>query len=97
MPHPLRSQQRPWQIFEITTRCHQGRFLLRPGSEENRRIIGVIGRALSLYGEHVRLYFGGGTSNHLHLTLAARTQRWLGRFKCHVKSNTSRSLSRRSG
>ena len=92
MPRPLVYQQRPWQIFEITTRCLQSRFLLRPGPASNRRIIGVIARALELQPDTARLYFAGGTSNHLHLIGAFADPEAKARFKQHIKTNISKEL-----
>ena len=81
MPRFLSYQSEPWQIFEVTTRCIQGRFLLRPGEEANRRMLGVIGRAQELFGEHVHLHMVAGTSNHLHLLVSSRDSAWRARFK----------------
>ena len=88
----LSCQFEPWQIFEITTRCMQGRFLLKPGEEANRRVLGVFGRALEVYGEHVHLYLVAGTSNHLHMLVGARDAAWRARFKDHVKTNLAKEL-----
>jgi len=85
-------QQHEWQIFELTMRCHQGRFLLRPGEEANRRLIGVLARSQRLYGEHIRLHLLAGTSNHLHIVLAARSATWKAHFKSHFKTNVSKEL-----
>ncbi|MHC4837220.1 MAG: transposase [Planctomycetota bacterium] len=70
MPRPLMVQPERWMTFEWTARCHQARFLLRPNDECNARFLGVLGRALELYGEHVHVHFAGGTSNHVHLLLS---------------------------
>jgi hypothetical protein len=85
-------QSEPWQIFEVTTRCIQGRFLLTPSEEANRRVLGVLGRAQELYGEHVHLHMVAGTSNHLHLLISSRDATWRARFKSHVKTNLSKEL-----
>jgi hypothetical protein len=85
-------QSQPWQIFEVTTRCIQGRFLLTPSDEANRRILGVLARAQELYGEHVHLHMVAGTSNHLHLLISSRDAMWRARFKSHVKTNLSKEL-----
>lgn len=94
---PLSFQSEPWQIFEVTTRCIQGRFLLQPDPESNRRVLGVIARAQELYGEHVRLYMVAGTSNHLHLLLASRDSTWRARFKDHIKTNIAKELGELHG
>ncbi|MHC4838511.1 MAG: transposase, partial [Planctomycetota bacterium] len=67
MARPLMVQPRAWMTFELTARCHQARFLLTPSDECNARFLGVMGRALELYGEQVRVHFAGGTSNHIHI------------------------------
>ncbi len=92
MPRPLSFQSTPWQVFEITSRCIQARFLLTPGDESNRRLLGVLGRAQELYGEHVRLHMVAGTSNHLHLLVSSRDSAWRARFKAHLKTNISKEL-----
>ncbi|MCB9529327.1 MAG: hypothetical protein H6701_13255 [Myxococcales bacterium] len=92
MPRPLMFVPEPWQAFELTIRCHQSRLLMCPGDECSRRVLGVLGRALELYGDHVHLYFAGGTSNHLHLIAAFEDAEWKARFKSHVKTNISKEL-----
>ncbi len=92
MPRPLMFVPRPWTPFEITMRCMHSRLLMRPGDECSRRVLGVIGRALELYGAHVHLYFAGGTSNHLHIVAAFESAEWKARFKCHIKANISKEL-----
>lgn len=92
MSRPMSFQSEPWQIFEVTTRCIQGRFLLTPSDEANRRVLGVLGRAQELYGEHVHLHMVAGTSNHLHLLVSSRDATWRARFKSHVKTNLSKEL-----
>ncbi len=92
MPRPLMYVPRPWMPFEITIRCMHSRLLMRPGDECSRRVVGVIARALELYGAHVHLYFAGGTSNHLHILAAFESAEWKARFKCHIKANISKEL-----
>jgi hypothetical protein len=92
MARPLSYQSEPWQIFEITTRCIHGRYLLTPGDESNRRVLGVLGRAQELFGEHVQVHMVAGTSNHLHILVTSRDAAWRARFKSHVKTNLSKEL-----
>lgn len=94
MPRPLMFVPTPWTAFEITIRCMHSRLLMRPGDACSRRVLGVLGRALELYGDHVHLYFAGGTSNHLHLVGAFEDAEWKARFKCHIKGNISKELGR---
>jgi len=78
---------------EMTWRCAQARFLLRPGAEANRRVIGVLGQAMRLFeaGE-VHLYFAGGTCNHIHIIAGFRTPEIKARWTCHVRANLSKEL-----
>lgn len=76
----------------MTMRCMQGRFLLSPGQESSRIILGVLGRSLQLYGHEVKLLFGGGTSNHLHLIVASLSSSARAAFKKHFKTNLSKEL-----
>lgn len=92
MARPLMYQTRPWLPVELTWRCQQARFLLLPGEECNRRLLGVLGRAEELYGEHVRLHMAGGTSNHIHIVASFRSAEWKARWKCHVRTNISKEL-----
>ena len=92
MARPLMFQAEPWLPVEITMRCMQGRLLLRPGSESNRRILGVLGRAMELYAGRVELYFAGGTSNHLHIIAAFDSSESKALWKSHVKTNISKEL-----
>ncbi len=92
MPRPLRFVAQPWTPFELTWRCIQGRFLMRPGPEANRRIVGVIGQAMRLYAGDVRLYFAGGTCNHIHVVGAFRDAEAKARWVCHVRTNLSKEL-----
>ncbi len=92
MPRPLRFVPQPWTPFELTWRCIQGRFLMRPGSEANGRIVGVIGQAMRLYAGDVRLYFAGGTCNHIHILAAFRNVEVKAAWLCHVRTNISKEL-----
>lgn len=92
MPRRLAYVAQPWQTFELLIRCHQSRLLMRPGDECSRRLLGVLGRARDLYGDHVHVHFAGGTSNHLHLIATFESAEWKARFKCHFKTNVSKEL-----
>ncbi|MEZ4436689.1 MAG: hypothetical protein R3F65_30180 [bacterium] len=94
MARPLRFQEHPWQPVELTMRCRQSRFLLRPGEEANARVLGVIGRALHVFAGRARIYFGGATSNHIHLLAAFESAEARGQFKAHVKANISKEIGR---
>jgi len=93
MGRVLRYVAQEMQPFELTWRCMQSRFLLRPGPEANRRIIGVIGQAMRLFDpDDVHLYFAGGTCNHIHIVGAFRSAEIKARWTCHVRTNLSKEL-----
>lgn len=92
MTRPLQYVMQPMQIFEITVRCIQGRCLLRPGAERNRRVIGVLARSLELCAGRVELYLAGGTSNHLHLIVGVEDAEGKARWKSHLLTNLSKEL-----
>ncbi len=91
MGRPLRKIE-PGALYEVTCRCLHGRFLLRPSSMLNRLLIGVIGRALSLF--DVQLCFVVFLSNHVHLLLAPRDGNKMQGFLQHVFSNVAREAGR---
>ncbi len=92
MSRRLRYVAHSFQPVELTWRCAQARYLMRPGREANRRIVGVIGQAMRLYGDDVRLYFAGGTCNHIHLVMAFRSAEVKAAWVCHVRTNLSKEL-----
>ncbi len=92
MSRRLRFQTREFEPVELTWRCAQRRFLLRPGPEANRRIVGVIGQAMRLHGDDVRIFFAGGTCNHIHIVAAFRDAEVKAAWTCHVRANLSKEL-----
>lgn len=86
---------KPRELYEITCRCMQGRFLLRPSSMLNRLLVGVIGRALSLF--DLELCFVVFLSNHVHLLVVPRDGEALSGFMQHVNSNVAREAGRLHG
>lgn len=92
MGRALRFQMLEMEAVELTWRCLQGRFLLRPGPEANRRMLGVIGQAMRLFEGDVRLYFAGGTCNHIHIVAAFRSAEVKAAWTCHVRTNLSKEL-----
>lgn len=93
MSRALRFMARPMQPVEMTWRCAQGRFLMRPGAEANRRIVGVLGQAMRLFEPGaVHLYFAGGTCNHIHIVAAFQSAEIKARWTCHVRTNLSKEL-----
>jgi hypothetical protein len=70
----------------------QGRYLLKPSPELNALILGIIGRALSLY--NVRIYLFVVVSNHIHFLLSASGVSELSRFMNHINGNIAREAGR---
>ncbi len=92
MGRQLRYMAHGFQPVELTWTCAQARYLMRPGREANRRIVGVIGQAMRLHGDDVLLYFAGGTCNHIHIVAAFRDAEAKARWVCHVRTNLSKEL-----
>ncbi|MCZ7586811.1 MAG: transposase [Deltaproteobacteria bacterium] len=82
----------PNTLFEVTCRTMQGRFLLRPSGRLNELILGVVGRAMTMY--PVRLYLMVVLSNHLHMILSAPDVNSLSLFMNFVNANIAREAGR---
>ncbi len=82
----------PNRVVEVTTRCLQSRFLLRPSKEVNNEIIAVLARAQRLYGVSVHAFWFG--SNHCHLLLSAASQWHISRFMGFTNGNIARRVGR---
>ncbi len=78
-------------MVEVTTRCQQSRLLLRPSSSTNRTVLGVLGRALSMY--EVSLHGFCAMSNHLEMLTTPASAGELASFMRFV----NREISRRVG
>jgi hypothetical protein len=65
---------------------------LHPNDEACARVVGVLARGHQLYREHIRIHFGGGTSNHLHLIISSRHSVARALFKCYIATNLSKEL-----
>ena len=78
---------------EITTRCIQARYLLKPSPEVNDLILGVIGRAQSRYPK-VRLYMLVVMSNHMHMLASAPKVKQISRFMNHVNGNIAKEIGK---
>ena len=92
MGRPLRYMPRPCTTFEVTMRTIQSRFLLRPSEQVNDLILGILGRALSLY--PVMLHIAVVASNHIHMIITTTSAKLLSDFMRHVNSNIARELGR---
>jgi hypothetical protein len=93
MGRPLRYLPQADTTFEITSRCVHGRYLVNPSAELNQLILGVIGRAQSLF-PAVRLHLLVVASNHIHMILTTSCARLLARFMAHVNGNIAREAGR---
>lgn len=82
----------PDAIVEVTSRTIQGRLLLKPSEELNRLILGVIGRAMTLY--PVKIFIIVVLSNHLQLILQTKDGETLSRFMNYVNSNIAKEAGR---
>lgn len=85
---PLRTNQ-AHEILLVTARCFQRRLLLRPSSETNEVLGGVLARAARLYG--VEIFAFNVLSNHMHLVLRAPAGN-LPRFMQYVMTNISKKV-----
>jgi hypothetical protein len=79
-------------LVEVTTRTIQGRLLLRPSNELNEILLGILGRALSLY--PVLLHAFVFASNHAQLLLSTPDALTLARFMNFVNSKIAREAGR---
>jgi REP element-mobilizing transposase RayT len=84
----------PPGVFEITTRTFQSLYLLTPSRELNAAILGILGRAMSLY--PVSLHAFVVMSNHVHLLVTPRDACALARFMQFFNANTARRVSKLS-
>jgi REP element-mobilizing transposase RayT len=88
MSWPLRMLE-PRGIYFITARCFQGRLLLRPSTETNEVLGGVLARGARLAG--VELFAFAFASNHVHLLLRAPNGN-LPRFMQYLLANISKKV-----
>lgn len=94
MGRPLRYLPYPGCLVEVTCRTFQGRKLLTPSAEVNDIVLGVLGRACSLYPE-ARLVAYQVLSNHPHLSLSPTDHRVLSEFMGHFEGNLAREVGGR--
>ena len=84
MARPLRFVP-PNALVEVTTRTVHGRFLLRPSAEVNDMILGIIGRAQTLY--PVRVHAFVVLSNHVHALLSVDDAAQLAAFMAFINAS----------
>lgn len=75
----------PGSLVEVTAKTIQGRYLLRPSPEMNRRFIGVVARAKSVY--EVEIHAVVCLSNHYHMLVSPRDAQQLALFMNYVQGN----------
>ena len=78
----------PDGLVEVTAKTIQGRYLLRPGPEMNRRFVGVLAKAKSLY--QVKVHSVSCLSNHWHGLVSPGDAQKLARFMNYVQGNLAR-------
>jgi hypothetical protein len=82
-------------LVEITVRTRKGRKLLRPSSELNERVYGVLGRALSMF--DVRMHDFIFMSNHVHLVARGGDAENTCGFAGYLNRNTSLAIKKLTG
>lgn len=92
MGWPLRMFQEEGCYF-VTSRCFQGRLLLRPSQEVNEVIGGVLARARQKYADSIRIHGFTFASNHFHLLVWARGTA-LASFMQFLRTNLSKKVGR---
>jgi REP element-mobilizing transposase RayT len=93
MGWPLRMFE-PNGIYFVTSRCFQARLLLRPSSETNEVLGGVLARAARL--SSVEVFAFTFASNHAHLLVRAPNGN-LPRFMQYLRTNISKKVGRLVG
>lgn len=79
-------------LVEVTNRTIQGRFLLRPSTELNKLVVGVLGRAQRIYG--VEIHACIVLSNHYHMLLTVQSAFQLARFMAYFQGNVAKEAGR---
>ncbi|WP_232537154.1 transposase [Cystobacter fuscus] len=79
--------------YFVTSRCFQGRLLLRPSAEVNEVVGGVLARAVQQSAGTVRLYAFTFASNHFHLLVWARGAALAG-FMQYLRANLSKKVGK---
>lgn len=82
-------------VVEVVTRTHQSRPLVKPGPELNELIMGVLGRALSMY--DVTLHAFVTTPTCMKLLVSPGNAEELAKWMNHVNSNVAREIKRLTG
>ena len=93
MPRPVRMLN-ALEIFFVTVRCFQRRYLLRPSAETNEVLGGVLARSVRLHG--LELFAFSVVSNHIHLVVRAPRAN-LPRFMQYLLTNVSKKVGKLVG
>ena len=91
MPRPLRFIPNG-ALVEVTTRTMQGRLLLRPSPELSDIILGIIGKAQSLYPLAIHAFVV--LSTHAHFLVSPASAEQLARFMQFVNANIAKEAGR---
>ena len=91
MPRPLRFVP-PNSLVEVTTRTFQGRLLLRPSPELTDIVLGIIGKAQTLYGMTIHAFVF--LSTHAHFLVSPTDARQLALFMQFVNANVAKEAGR---
>jgi REP element-mobilizing transposase RayT len=79
--------------YFVTSRCFQGRMLMRPSTEVNEVVGGVLAKAVQHSAGGVRLHAFTFASNHFHLLVWARGAS-LASFMQYLRANLSKKVGR---
>ena len=90
MPRPIRMLNAS-EIFFVTMRCFQRRFLLRPSQETVEVLGGVLARSVRLHG--IELFAFSVISNHVHLIVRAPRGNLPG-FMQYLLTNISKKIGK---
>ena len=82
----------PGSLVEVSCRCLQGRFLLRPGKLLNALIVGVL--VLALRGTGISAHAFTALSNHWHLLVTVPSTGALARAMRFFQGNVSKEVGR---
>lgn len=87
---------KPHVLYEVTCRCMQQRFLLRPSKRLNALTLGALAMAMQNF-PGIRVYVFTFASNHYHIILSAPNHRVLSAFMCHFNTNLAKEAGRLHG
>ena len=94
MPYHLRFQSKTWAIHHVTSRCIQGYDLLKPTSEIDAIVRGVLCYSANLFEKVIKVHHCCILSNHFHILLSAHQTGDMSDFMKHFKGNLARELNR---